>query len=282
MASKKSLRKEKGPTPKKLGPSSKYVYLRVSDLRIDPDAQRKVRPAWVKEIAENLDPDKFGTPVVSRRILDGLYYIDDGQHRILAVRLLGWNDILILCELFDNSSQVKSARTFLARNHRKNVITFDDFRIRVTAQDENACAINGIVLNAGLSVSNNKQQGSISAVKALEYVYKGAGISPKDGPVALEKTLGAINLAWGVESSNFNGFAVQAIGAFIIKYSSKVNIDRLITTLSKLSGGVSRLVEFGRQNREIRGGTMTDATARVLLVRYNRGARAGKLISWDK
>ncbi len=261
--------------------SSKVEWILVSELRIDPEAQRGLKPARIKAMAGRFDPDRLGYIVVNRRD-DGCYYVVDGQHRVATMRMIGWGDQKVPCEVFHGLTQKQEADLFLHRNNRIAVGTLDKFRVRLTAGDPVAVAIDKIVKQVGLSISNNVGPNKISAVDALERIYLGARIADKTkGATALAKMLMAICSAWGTESRNFERPVILGIGLLFIRYS-KINLDRLVERLTAVTGGAVGLVSKARALNEAEGGALGPCVARAIVTLYNRGLRSGKLESWWK
>jgi hypothetical protein len=255
-------------------------WIPVAELRIDPEGQRKLCKAWVKEKAKNFDPDKMGLIVVNRRS-DGSYYVMDGQHRVAVILELGWDDQLVECELYEGLSPQEEALKFLGRNDKRSVQPYDNFRVRLRAKEPIACDIRNIVGGQGLKVSNNGDgAASVSAVVALERIYRGAKISQKDGPKALEDSLKIIIESWGKESSNFAGMLLEGIGLVRLRYGSKIDNSVLVKKLAKMSGGAAGLIGKGRASKDIHGQSIPRNIAAVIVDSYNRNKRSAKVESW--
>lgn len=259
--------------------SSSYGWLRIADMKVDPRAQRLLRRVWVKRHVAQFDANQIGTVVISRR--NGSLWIIDGQHRIELLRSVGWGDQAVYCETFQGLTIQEEAALFLKRNDKISVRTFDKFQVSLTEQDETACAIARIVGAAGLSIAEGNRDGSISAVSALLHLYGGAGVSSEqDGAAALRKTLQTINAAWGNQAANFQGQVMEGIGLIHLRYGSKVDQGALVGTLSKVGGGAVGLLGQAKGLRETHGGSLPYSVGAAIVLRYNRGRRAGKLDSW--
>lgn len=236
---------------------------------------------WVKAQVPLFDPDQLGYIVVNLR-RDGHYYVLDGQHRVALIRAIGWGDQKVACELFRGLTQEQEAKVFLARQVKTEVRTFDKFRVRITAGDPIACDINRIVQAAGLTIAGaSTGTKHVSAVKAMERVYLGCRIAgAKNGPAVLAQTLKTILDAWGPETSNFDGDAIEGIGMVLTRYGSKIDPDGLVATLAKIGGGAAGLIGKARGLKDIRGGTVARCIANLVVDRYNRGRSTRKVESW--
>jgi hypothetical protein len=261
--------------------ASAVQWLAIEDLRIDPEAQRDLRVSWVKQHVQKFDADQLGYIVVNIR-RDGHHYVIDGQHRVELLRAVGWGDQKVSCEVFTGLSQKEEAALFLSRNDRLAVRTFDKFRVRITAGEPVATDINRIVLAASLSLAQaTTGSGHVSAVTALERIYRGGGIAgAKDGASVLARTLRTIEQAWGRESTNFEGQVIEGVGLTLTRYGTKLEQAGLVSKLSKIGGGAAGLIGKARGMRDMRGGTVAYCIAGLIVERYNRGRRGGKLDGW--
>lgn len=261
--------------------SSKFGMVLVSELNVDPEAQRTLSPAWVKSHVPLFDVDQLGYIVVNKRV-NGKQYIVDGQHRVELMRAVGWGDQRIHSEIFEGLTQAGEARLFNSRNDRKSVRPIDKFRIKVTGGDPASIDIQRIVTAHGLVISDECIDGHIVAVRSLEVVYAGAGIaSPKEGPVALAKALKTLVQSFGKQASSVNGDVVRAIGMIYLRYNGKVKESDLVKKLAPIPGGCPGLLGKGRTMRELRGRPMAHCIASVVVDAYNRGRRTEKLDAWE-
>lgn len=261
--------------------ASKFGTVLVSELHIDPSAQRKLSTQWVREHVDVFDVDQLGYIVVNRRA-DGKWYIVDGQHRVELMRAVGWGDQLIHAELFESLSQREEAKLFNARNDRRAVRRYDHFRISVTAGDQQACDITSIVASVGLVISDQQTNGSITAVDKLEKIYQGGGIaSSHEGRSALLRTLTTIRNAWGDSPAGFNGALLRGIGLVQLRYNGEIDQKALATKLAPIKGGAPGLLGNARALREMNGRPVHHCIASIVVDVYNRSRRNGKLEQWE-
>jgi len=262
---------------RKMRTGSTYDYLPIQPMKVDHRFQRLLRKVWVKRHVALFDANQIGAIVVSRR-KDGSLWIIDGQHRVELLRAVGWGDQSIFCEIFDDITLQEEAALFLARNDKISPRAFDEFRARLTKGDEDALAIQRIVQMLDLKITEGQAEGSVSAVRALEYVYIGARIaSKKEGAIALGKTLRSLITAWGKSASNFNGVVIEGIGRVWLTYGGKIDERNLVDKLARVNNGATGLQQAGKTWKASVGGDLTKAVAAVVVQRYNRGLRARKL-----
>lgn len=264
----------------RMSTAATYGWLPLVDMKIDPRAQRALRRAWVKKHVPIFDANQIGTIVISRRA-DGSLFIIDGQHRVELLRSVGWTDQQVYCEIFDKLTIQEEAALFLRRNDKVTVRTFDKFNVSLTEGDAESVAINKIVTAAGLTVAEGAHNGAIQAVNALAAIHSGAGVaSERDGAAALRRTLDAIVGAWGRAGSNFRAEIIEGIGLVMIRYGAKVKQDVLVARLGRIQNGATGLLMLAKQYRDLRGGRVPYLVGAVVVDRYNRGLRTGKLESW--
>ena len=96
--------------------------LPVGILRVDRKYQRNLDRAWVKEIADDLDPRLLGPVHVSYR--DGCFWVIDGQHRKYAIEMK-YNDPdqPVECIVHHGSSEKDEARLFILLNTKRKELS---------------------------------------------------------------------------------------------------------------------------------------------------------------
>lgn len=177
-------------TQRRLQREGHPLWVSVDEIVVNPLAQQQLRISHARSIASGFDPEKFGMPIVSHR--DGKYFVMDGQHRVEALRIMGWDDQAIQCWVYEGLTEAQEAEHFLGHNYRKNVQAFDQFEVGITAGRDEENDIRRIVLAAGLKVSRDAD--GIAAVTALRKVYR-------HSPSTLARTLKIIRDAYGPRAS---------------------------------------------------------------------------------
>ena len=245
-------------------------HVSLADMEVAPAAQRKFFPKHAQEMADDFDLEGMGYPVLNYR--DGTWWIVDGQHRVAALRLLGFVDEVIECECFFNLSEQEEADLFLRRAKNKPIHTGDKFRIGVNAGREDEVAINKIATDLGLKVGIGSGN-NIQATGALGKVYR------EGGPTVLGRTLVIILEAYGDRA--FTATLIGGIGALIRRYGTNVDSGRLITALKKSSGGPEGIDQKANQLKRSMGGSKVNAAAGALVEAYNK-TRGKRLPDWWK
>lgn len=262
--------------------SGTIEYLKVDDLTRDPEINvRPIDERRARRYAANFDIDSLGVIEISRR-KDGSNVILDGQHRVEALRFMGWNGEKIPCKVFCDLSRVQEARKFLYLNEHVAVKFIDKFLSRITMKDKIACAIQEIVKQNGYVIDRASRDGVIVAAKALEDIYVGKNQKIRgSNPRALFGTLKAATDAWGRTAHAVNATVLVGIGSFLLRYGEHVKLDRLIERLKGVSGGPLGLINRGKGKRELHGGDIASGIGHYLTDEYNRGLHGkNRLPAW--
>lgn len=249
---------------------SQLDWILISDMRVSPAAQRKFRPAHAAKIAANMDLDDLGIPEVNRR--DGHYYIIDGQHRVAALREIGWADQRIQCLVYDGLTEQEEAEKLLRLNDALPVAALDRFRIGVRAEREVEQEIDEVVRTVGLKIGSDKKNGAINAVGALQKVYQ------LGGTVGLARSLNIIYSAYG--DAGLQSAVIHGIGLFCARYGEAFTDERAITLLSKVHGGVGGLLQKAATVQNQFGGPKYRGVAIAALNVLNGGKGGNKLPGW--
>lgn len=239
-------------------------------MRVSPLAQRDLNKARVDHLVANFDLEQIGTPTVNRR--NGGLYIIDGQHRVEALREIGWGDQQIQCWVYEGLSEQDEAEKFLQLNDTLTVNAYAKFRVGVRAGREDECVIDGIVQREGLCVSQDKIPGAISAVGTLRKVYV------RSDAATLARTLGMIRDAYG--DSGLEAAVIDGIGLLCQRYNGELDVPVAIERLGKVHGGVNGLLGNAEKLRLQTGNLRGHCVAAAAVTIINRGRGGKKLPPW--
>jgi hypothetical protein len=238
-------------------------------------AQRPYREARARKIADQFDPHRFDPIRVTLPNGNGEYHIVDGQHRKSAVELLWGGEEKVPCIVLHAEDPAEAAKLFDGINGlRYSVDPISKFKVRATAKNPTELAINRIIEHRGYKVSasraeDSKQGRNINAVGALIHVYK------QNGPKVLDEMLQILSATWPSDPYATSSIIVRGYGQLLGEFGSKVNWERLKTSIaSKYTPG--SLLTHTKEIQHTFGGSMVDAMLRVLLQRYNRGLPENK------
>lgn len=228
--------------------TTKHGKVKLSDLITDGRFNRKISQHWVNHIVTNFKGAVFGDIKVSER-KDGKFVILDGQHRVEALRQLGFPEgrQIIPAEIHTGLNDSEEAYLTKTYNDNKLFGPFEKFKAMLHAGDPDCRAINSIVEGAGLRIAQGSRDGHISAVTTLHRIY---GLSKPQG-VVLKDALHIVINAWGTYSDALRRDVLEGLALFLHGHP-KAPQEELIKRLSLHPGGPTGLV--GRGN-VIRGKT---------------------------
>jgi hypothetical protein len=239
-------------------------WVPIALMRTSPEAQRAYYESHAREYADNFDLEGLGYPVLNYR--DGVWWIIDGQHRIMALRLIGWDDQQIECECFDGLTEREEAELFLKRNKRRAVSPFDTFKVAVTAQREAESDILRIVRAQGLKVSEDQEDGSIAAVVTLKRIYL------QYGAAVLARTLRIARDAYSKDHEAMRGNLLMGLGLVCGRYDGKLDEAAAVVRLAKVTGGPLGLMGKARIAKHNTGAPMAKCVAAAIVETINSGA----------
>lgn len=246
-------------------------WVPISMMRVSPVAQRELNQSRVNKLAANFDLEQLGTPTVSKR--DGWFYIVDGQHRIAALKEIGWGDQQVQCWTYDGLTEAEEAEKWLVLNDVLTQSAYDKFARGVVAGREKECDIDRIVRAQGLAVSrNHNTEGAISAVGTLTRIYD------RSGPAVLARTLRIIRDAYG--DAGFEAAIIDGIGLLCARYNGELEDQLAVAKLAKINGSVSGLMAFAYKLRAQMHQSLAQSVAAAAVDVINAGRGGKKLPSW--
>lgn len=261
---------EPGRTPR----ASNLRWVPIADMKVSPKAQREFKVGHAADYAADFDLEALGFPVLSHR--DGNYYIVDGQHRIAALKMIGWGDQQIQCEVYEGLSEADEAGLFLRRDSRRAIQAFDKFRIGVVAEREAETEIDRVVRAQGLRVSQDGDPRSIGAVGALLKVHRNSG------SVVLGRDLRLLRDGFPDDELAFRRELIEGAGLVCSRYNGDLDDEALKRKLAALRGGASTVLVKAARLRESIGETLPQCVAAVVVDVANAGRGGKKLPSWWK
>ena len=245
-------------------------WVPLTQMRVNPLAQRDLNQARVSKLAAAFDPEKMDTPTVNHR--GEWYYLIDGQHRIAALKewLSTWQDQQVQCWTYEGLSEAEEAEKFLALNDALPVRAFAKFKVSVQAGRDVEADVDRIVRAQGLRIARGS--GGISAVATLRRVYSSGG------PAVLSRTLRIIRDAYG--EAGLDGPVIEGIGLLCQRYNGDLSEQRAVERLSSAHGGVSGLISRATQLRQSTGSAAAQWVAAAAVELINRGSGGRKLPGW--
>lgn len=243
---------------------------RADALVRDERVQRSLIPARVRKLQQTLNLDGIGVITASSR-KDKQLVLLDGQHRVQALIDNGMGDWHVECHVYHGLSLADEAAIFRLLNNTRRAQPYDDFTKGVLSGDSECVAIDRIVVDAGLRVSDQKRDGAVCAVVALRRIFNGSG---EPQPTVLADTLAVATTAWGHTTDACDGNVLVGIGMVLERYTEQVDQSVLVHKLAKRPGGAPALIGDARGLRKLEGGSTARSVARLIVTTYNRGKRS--------
>jgi len=249
----------------------RFQWVLVSDLEMTcAQWGRPIRPQDARSIAASFDPDKLGVIAVWHRpeltVGRGRFIIIDGQHRVAAVRLIGWDDQRVPCLLYEHLTIETAAELSLGLQERRNLHALDKHRAAAAAHDRGAVEIDKVLGYLHLELCYTVKRESrrqLSAIGTLAKVWE------RMGSVGLERVLRICGNAWEGTSAGFSAKIIKLCMFLLAAHLDDVDDERLAVVLAKRSPAqwVSANVTPQRPLSSI---------AQDVILEYNKVARGSK------
>ena len=198
------------------------VVVETIDLSLITGAgyQRRFNKRKAQEIADDFHPEECGVLVVTDQG-DGTYTGTEGQHRLWALRFLGYTEWP--CQVLAPRALSDEARVFVDVNTKRTALVgADRWRARRMAHDPAVLEIESLVRGLGLVIDQDAHRNwrVIRATSALERVYRTAG------PSHLEEVLRIIGNAWPEDELAFKADVILGVASFLVYYRDAKDFKR--------------------------------------------------------
>lgn len=281
-----------------LGGGGDDQVIHVDVLNVDHEYQRPPNPTRAKAMSgKAFDQDLVGRLIVSRRS-DGSYWVVDGQHRLIAMKLTGITHVP--CVVYSGWTRQQEAHNFVKLNQGIKPSAYDLHHSRVCEGEPIAVDIEAIVAEIGGKIGprNNPDTGlihHISCVDTLRRIYglrNEHGLYPVEryggktnGREHLRRTLRIIMAAWGAAALDrtevvrpFHADVVKGLATFLWFAPDDPNYseERLIEALRKVAPGRLTQKASGKPGVGVPRGI-----AEAIREQYNAATRVKKLsLDW--
>lgn len=259
---------------------TRQTTVRASELTFDLRVQRRegTDSRRVDRIAADHDPKALGVITYSLRD-NGSKVCLDGRHRAEGSIKAGYDRPIPAIEHTGLTLQ-EEARIFLLLNDTKTPTAITRFLSRVVQDDPVAVDINRIVESNGWKVAQGSEAGFINCIDAVERVYRSAAGTKPDGshPDVLDTTLNILASAWERDYRSSNNNLVLGVAALVGRFGPSIDLKKLVTEMSYTRPDV--LLGKGKVLRDVQGGTVGSAIAKILVGAHNKGRRTNTLPEW--
>lgn len=261
--------------PRRAERASHIEWVPIGKMRVSPSAQRDFRSRKAEHYAADFSFDKLGLPVLSHRGED--YWIVDGQHRIGALKLIGFGSTdLVECEVYDALTESQEAEMFLGRDDRTKVTPFDAFRIALTAGRGVEHHIADIVEREGCKISRGTSEGCIGAVGALRFAYD------RGGPRTLARMLHILASAYDRDTTGLGEQMLRGMALVCQRYDGTLDDEKAIQHLGTRVGGPLAILRRAAVLQHGTGRPRADCVAAAFVDTLNGRGGGHKLESWWK
>ena len=187
--------------------------------------QRILNMKNVAGIVKNFDPAKLGVLVVSYRA-DGTYAVLDGQHRLTALRQLGYD--AANCIVLEGMTIQQEADYFRRQNENKQSLRINDtFNASLWAEDAESLRIKALMDKYGFRHGKSGQPMCICAIGALQRILR------RFGDRTLELTLACIAATWPHDSTILRGEMLAGLGEFWRRYGEQLTVAQFEARMRK-------------------------------------------------
>ena len=218
-------------------------YVSAKDCVFDATYGNEPKARWWKPISANFKWAMFGRPILSLR-KDGLFYVLDGRHRIIALREIFGDDTEFPALVLKGLQVQDEAWMFnhLNIDHRA-VPASETFRAALMAKERYAVDIEEVLTSEGIGIigvtkfekgaksSAGGRVAETQAIGTLNRIYK------RDGKLALRNVISILKDAWIEEHGAFDRFSLVAVAAFVNKYGKKSKPPTLIRAMRDANPG---------------------------------------------
>ena len=249
---------------------------------VTEEYQRVLNMRNVAGIVRHFDPAKLGVLVVSHRE-DGTYSVLDGQHRLAALRRLGY--AATNCIVLEGMSIREEADYFRRQNENKQTLRIaDTFNASVWAEDEESMQIKRLMDKYNFRHGKSGQPMCICAIGALQQIIR------QFGTEALELTLASIAATWPRDTTILRREMLAGLGEFWKRYAHVVTVPQFEARMQlKIPMDLYQEVRRRTQGKATPGTAFSKSirftTCAVLVDAYNKGLRTGSKnrlkLEWD-
>ena len=234
-------------------------YINIDMLKT-AEYNRPVDSSHVRHIVGEFDPNRVREVIVNLR--KDNYYIIDGQHTVVACKVMGWTRIR--CRVFKGLTYTEEAELFVFYNKDpKKLLAFDVVNGLYHAKDDATMAMYECVEAEGMKVGRQWSTNTITAVAALRNIFTRYGIA------VLRESLHVIKAVWNGEKDSLQGDLIEGMALLLYTCNTDIDRSRLISKLRT----TPVVTIFRAADSDPSGGMKKARIARALLRQYNNQKR---------
>lgn len=242
-----------------------YKKIRISNLRIPYEYQRKFQVAWSRQIARDFNPLYMNPIKVSYR--DGVYWVIDGMHRMGALKILNDDaDVEVECKVYFGLTKEDEAMLFATQyDNSHRVASGYQMRAKYVGGDQEIAALKFAVKAAGLTLGleGGKAKNRICCCGYMLKMYRSCGSITE-----LVEFLKIIKEIWDGEAESLRKEIIGGMWIFYKTYESEIDAKKIVEKFSKVSP-----VEIYRNGKLYKNYSGDRKYAFELTNIYNKGQR---------
>jgi hypothetical protein len=253
-----------------IGGKGTFEQVRISDILIDRDYQRRIRESYVRYLIEQFDEALFHVLYLNRRA-DGVLACMDGQHRVETAIRLHLHKRRAPAFVTSGLSKQEEARVYLKINQNRLPASGPDaFRAKLEAGEADATEIAAVTDQRGLSLV--EYHGELRAREIMAYgtLY----MLRKYG--TLIDVLDTIIAAWPDEPTGFKALHMRGVDKLIRVSRHAIDLEHLAETMA--TEGPSKIEARALFYKSSVHSSPTAAFARALHWFYRH--HGGKIAEW--
>lgn len=219
-----------------------FEQVPIEKLLVDLEYQRSLNYGRAKKIAKEFNPVGVGAILVHKRS-DGIYFVLDGQHRIAAMKILGFTKVG--CDVYEGMTAQEEAQAFEFYQAGKPQNRLQRFKSSIAGGNEMSITIKNIVARLGHQIDMESTGNGIKSYATIEKIYKESGAN---GLVAV---LTLINKIFPGEKNAVCKNMMQGMYLFLRAHHGAFDEKTLIRKLksASVSGVLSQARMLASANR---------------------------------
>lgn len=247
----------------------------LSECFHDPAYARELKDPRIDKIMAEWD-DQLSTELLVSLRDDGRYAIIDGNHHAEAARRLFGDDYEMRAHVYIDLVLTQEAELYTSLNvSQVKLDLLDQFKAKIVYNDTDATTLKALVESCEFTIAIDSRKG-LRAISVLQRIYKQVGIP------MLADTLLLMKEAWGTDSDNIRGEAIEGMIYFLARYRSSIRnkpqLDRLIGILRE-QGPAGMISQMGKMRAIEPNTKLAISWGRGLRALYNSGLRK-RLDEW--
>lgn len=246
----------------------RYELVAITDLHIDPAAQRTLNDIRAQGIFKNLVPEALGALIINERA-NGDKYVVDGFHRKRVCELAGITHIM--CEVHEGLNQQEEAILFLIKNRESAKPNKGaEYNVGLTAGLPLFVDTEKVLVGHGLTIANTS---TVNTVAAVAGVLK---VTDLNGPDILDRVLTIAEKAWGRTAKSWDGMILCGLGRVLFEHPQVVDKELTVKLMKQTpQGWITQINSVATHGGIQHSGSMGRVTAAYLIfVRaWNTGLR---------